>query len=181
MDFTVHTSESAPADAKALLEKSKQNYGMVPNLHGIMADAPKLLEAYQLIGTLFDGTSLTDVERNVVWLTANYENNCHYCMAAHTAIAHMAKVPDNEIEALRTGQPLHDPKLEALRTFTKKMVNERGWVTDADMQALLDVGYTKQTILEVILGVSMKVMSNYTNHIAQTAVDQPFQKFAWQK
>ncbi len=179
MEFTVHTVDSAPAGSKPLLEQSQKSFGMVPNLHGVMAEAPKFLEAYKTIGALFDATSLSPIERNVVWLTANYENKCHYCMAAHTAIAHGAKVPAEEIDALRAGKPLNDPKLQALRVFTAKMVNERGWVADADLQAFLDAGFTKQNILEVILGVSMKVMSNYSNHIAETDVDAPFKNYVW--
>ena len=118
----------------------------------MLAEAPKALEAYDVLGGLFKGSSLTTTEQHVVLLTINYENNCGYCMPAHT-----------------------------LRTFTVQVVQKHGWVADGDVQAFLDAGYTRQQILEVIVGMSYKVISNYTNHIADTPVDTAFKKFAWEK
>ena len=180
-DFTIHTLESAPAASKPLLDKTQKAYGMVPGLFGVLAEAPKALEAYQLLGSLFANTSLTTVEQHVVWLTINFENDCGYCVPAHTGLAKMDGVPDDVIEALRNGTPIADPKLESLRTFTIQVVQKRGWVSDDDVQAFLGAGYTQQQILEVILGMSHKVLSNYTNHIAKTPVDAVFKKFTWEK
>jgi AhpD family alkylhydroperoxidase len=180
-DFTIHTQETAPAASKPLLDKSHKAIGFVPGLLGVLAEAPKALEAYQVLGTLFTETSLTTTEQHVVWLTINYENDCGYCVPAHTALAKLDAVPDDVIEALRNGTSIADPKLEALRTFTVQVVDKRGWVTDDDVQAFLNAGYTRQQILEVILGLAHKVISNYTNHLAETPVDAVFKKFAWQK
>ena len=102
-------------------------------------------------------------------------------MPAHTGLAKLDSVPDDVIEALRSGTPIADPKLEALRTFTVQVVQERGGGRDDDVQAFLHAGYTQQQILEVIVGMSYKVISNYTNHIADTPVDAAFKKFAWEK
>jgi AhpD family alkylhydroperoxidase len=180
-NFTIHTPETAPATSKPLLDKSLKAIGFVPGLLGVLAEAPQALEAYEVLGTLFKDTSLTTTEQHVVWLAINYENNCDYCVPAHTGLAKLDAVPDDVIEALRNGTPIADPKLEALRTFTVQVVNKRGWVTDDNVQAFLDAGYTQEQILEVILGLAQKVMSNYTNHIAKTPVDAVFKKFAWQK
>jgi alkylhydroperoxidase family enzyme len=100
---------------------------------------------------------------------------------AHTGLAKLDAVPDDVVEALREGTPVADPKLEALRTFTVQVVRERGWVRDDDVQSFLDAGYTRQHILEVILGMAHKVISNYTNHLAKTPVDAAFKEFAWEK
>ena len=116
-----------------------------------------------------------------MWQTINVEHGCHYCVPAHTGIAKMMGIDDAITEALRNETPLPTPRLEALRTFTLAMVRSRGNVTDAETQAFLAAGYTKQQILEVVLGVAQKVMSNYTNHLAQTPVDEVMQKFAWEK
>jgi AhpD family alkylhydroperoxidase len=181
IDFTIHTPETAPAASKPLLDKSRKAYGRVPGLHGVLAEAPKALEAYQILGTLFQDTSLTTIEQHVVWLTINYENDCGYCVPAHTGLAKLDAVPDDVIEALRNGTPIADPRLEALSRFTVQVVQKRGWVTDEDVQAFLDAGYTQQQILEVILGLAHKIISNYTNHVARTPVDAVFKKFAWEK
>ncbi|PPB82603.1 AhpD family alkylhydroperoxidase [Albidovulum inexpectatum] len=181
VDFPIHTIETAPEAAKPLLEASLKANGRIPGLHGTMADAPGLLEAYQVAHKAFLNTSLTKEEKTVVWQTVNVEHECHYCVPAHTGIAKMMGVDDAITEALRNETPLPDPKLEALRDFTLKVVRNRGFVDEADTQAFLDAGYTTTNILEVILGVAQKVMSNYVNHFAKTPVDKVFEKYAWER
>ncbi len=180
-NFTIHTIETAPEAAKPLLETSLENNGRIPGLHGTMAAAPPLMAAYNFAHQQFMATSMTDEEKTVVWQTVNVEQNCHYCVPAHTGIAKMMKIDDAITEALRNETPLPTAKLEALRTFTLAMVRDRGFVADAETQAFLDAGFTQTNILEIILGVSQKVMSNYTNHFAKTPVDEVFQKFAWER
>ena len=112
-------------------------------------------------------------------MTNNRLNGCTYCMAAHTSLSQMAKVPNDVIEALRNGTSIADAKLEALRVFAARVNETRGWVEQSDLDAFFAAGYTKQTVLDVILGTSLKVMSNYTNHVAQTPVDAAFKANAW--
>ena len=179
-DFTIHTAETAPQDSKQLLEKSQAAFGMIPNLHAVMAEAPGLLEGYQKLHELFLQSSFDDEEKTVVWQAINVEHGCHYCVPAHTGIAHSMKVDGAISDALRDETPLSDPRLEALRTFTLSMVRGRGNVDDAEMQTFFDAGFNKRHVLEIVLGLSQKVMSNYTNHLAETPVDEPFEKFAWE-
>lgn len=178
-EFTLHTQETAPEESRPLLDNSLKAFGMIPNLHAVMADSPQHLEAYQKLHELFQQTSLSVVEQTIVWMTINVEHACHYCVPAHTAIAHMQKVNAGLIESLRNASPLEDEKLEALRQFTLKVVRQRGAVSDGDVEAFLAAGYTQRQVLDVILGVAQKVMSNYVNHLAETPVDAPFQKFDW--
>ncbi len=179
-EFKLHTAETAPAEAAPLFENSRKAFGMIPNLHAVMAESPELLEAYQVTHTLFSRCSLSDEERNVVWLAINVENQCHYCVPAHSMIAKMQGVSDETLENLRDGRPLDDPRLETLRQFTLKMVRQRGLVDDSDIEAFLAAGFTKRNILDVVLGIGQKVMSNYTNHLALTPVDAPFAQYAWE-
>ena len=180
-DFTLHTSETAPAESKPLIAKSEKAFGMLPGLHAVMAESPGLLEGYQKLHQLFQDSSFDAAEKTVVWQTINVEHACHYCVPAHTGIAHAMKVDQSLIDALRNETPIADPKLEALRTFTLKMVRQRGEVSDADVSDFMKAGYTQRHVLDVILGVAQKVMSNYTNHVAKTPVDAGFQKYAWSK
>lgn len=177
----VHNIETAPEGSKALLEQSLKANGMVPGLHGVLAGAPGILEAYQTIHKLFTETSFNKEELTVVWQTINVEHKCHYCVPAHTAIAKMMKVDDAVTEALRNKTPLEDSKLKALRTLTLAITRNRGHVSQEELKAFYEAGYGEQQVLEIILGLSQKVISNYTNHIANTEVDAPFQKFAWKK
>lgn len=180
-NFPIHTIESAPETAKPLLETSLKNNGRIPGLHGTMAESPELLAAYNFAHQQFMATSLTNDEKTVVWQAVNVENACHYCVPAHTGIAKMMKVDDAITEALRNETPLPTAKLEALRVFTLQVVRTHANLTDDQTQTFLDAGFTERNILEVILGVAQKVMSNFTNHFAKTPVDQVFQKFAWEK
>ncbi|GHB02158.1 hypothetical protein GCM10009069_26180 [Algimonas arctica] len=179
-NFTLHTEETAPEGSKALLAKSKSAYGMIPGLHAVMAEAPGLLEAYKTVGDLFVNSSFDKDEITVVWQTINVENACHYCVPAHTGIAQTMRVDDAITNALRDKTPLPTAHLEALRDFTLSVMRDRGNVEDAKVQAFLRAGYTKQNVLEVVLGYAQKIMSNYTNHLAKTPVDKGFQKYEWQ-
>lgn len=180
-DFKLHDTQSAPEQAKPLLENSLKGFGMIPGLHAVMAEAPTVLDGYQKLHQLVLDSSFNNDETTVVWQTINVEHACHYCVPAHTAIAKSMKVSDEIIDALRDETPLPNDKLEALRTFTLAVTRKRGNVNAEDLNAFYGAGYEQRHVLEVILVLSQKVMSNYINHIAETPVDEPFQKFAWKK
>ena len=180
-EFTLHTEDTAPEASKPLLAESKKTYGMIPNLFAAMAEAPGLLEAYKVVGKLFADSSFDKDEITVVWQTINVEHSCHYCVPAHTGISKSMGVDDSISDALRNETPLPNERLEALRTFTLNVVRKRGEVDEKDVEAFLAAGFSKRHILEVILGTAHKVMSNYTNHLVKTPVDEGFKKFEWQK
>jgi AhpD family alkylhydroperoxidase len=169
--FQSYTIDTAPAASKSTLEETKRAFGFVPNLQAHMAESPELLAGYTALWDLFAKSSLTPHEQQVVYLTSNFENGCHYCMAGHSTLAKMIGMDPAVIAALRAGTPLPDAKLEALHRFTTIVVRERGFAPDAEVEAFLAAGYTRRNVLEVILGVATKVMSNYTNHIVHTPYD----------
>ena len=177
----IHTIESAPAESKPLLEKAVKGFGMIPGLHGVLANAPKTYEAYQKLHELFQGSSFNNEELTVVWQTINVEHECHYCVPAHTGIAHMMKVDASITEALRNRQTLADEKLQTLHETTLSIVRNRGRISDAELEKFYSAGYGEQQVLEILLGLAQKTISNYTNHIANTPVDEPFKKFEWSK
>lgn len=181
MSFTVHTPDSAPDAAREVLTGAKRGYGFVPNLLGVMANAPALLKAYTIVSKLFDETSLTPTERQIVLLSVSERNGCEYCVAAHSAIAAMQKVPAEVVAAIRQRRPIADVRLEALRRFTETVVATRGQPTEADITALVRAGYAREQVFEVILGVGLKTLSNYTNHVAETPLDQAFASTKWSK
>jgi len=176
----VNTIESAPEESKASLEQSVKAFGMLPGLHGVLASSPQILEAYKTLHSLFSDSSFNDEELTIVWQTINVEHECHYCVPAHTGIANMMKVNPELSEALRNRNPMPSEKLQVLHDFTLKLVRNRGNVTEEDLNAFYKAGYEERQVLEIILGISQKVISNYTNHIANTPVDKAFQKYAWE-
>jgi AhpD family alkylhydroperoxidase len=146
-----------------------------------MANSPQVIRAYSEMGKLFGQTSFNQVEKNIIWLVISRTNGCHYCTAIHSMVAKMSHVPEDIIEAVRSYKPIHDRKLQALRLFTVIMVEKRGWASEQEVQDFLSAGYTQAQILELIVGIAQKTISNYVNHIAGTPLDEPVKPFAWQK
>ncbi|WP_019590738.1 carboxymuconolactone decarboxylase family protein [Thioalkalivibrio sp. ALE20] len=177
-DFPLHDRASAPA-AAASFDRAEAAFGMVPNLIRKMATAPALAAAYLDLNELLQQTSLSGEEQAVLLLTVSRFHACDYCMAAHSMTGRMAGVADSVVDALREDRPLEDPALEALRGFARAMLEHRGWVDEKDKQAFLEAGHTPQKMLEVILAIGLKTLSNYTNHLAATPVDEPMQGERW--
>lgn len=178
-DFRTHDAASAPEKARPILERTAKAYGFVPNLIGVLAEAPTAVKGYATLAGIFEETDLSPSERQVVLLTVSRYHECRYCMAAHSVVAGMRGVDDAVIAAVRNDRPIAEPKLEALRQFTRTMVERRGVASEADIAALIGAGYTKATVLEVILGIAMKTISNYTNHVAGTELDAAFAEQRW--
>ena len=158
-------------EVRNLLANAQQTYGFVPNILGVMANAPSALKGYMTLSSIFDETSLSPTERQIVLLTVSFENECAYCMVAHSGIAKLQKVDEEIITALQEGKPLVDDKLEALRLFTREIITTRGWPSEEAKNNFLEVGYDPSVMLEVVLGVALKTLSNYTNHLADTELD----------
>ena len=177
---TVHDLDSAPDASKPLLENSIKAFGRLPSLHGVMAASPGLLEGYQHLHRLaIEGTAFTPEERTVVWMTVNVANACHYCVPAHTGIAKREKIDDDIVNALRdeTSLPV---RLEALRDFTLAVRETHGRPEQGAIDAFFAAGFDERAILDVILIVAQKVMSNFTNAIFDTPTDAAFAPFAWE-
>ncbi len=180
--FKLHTLATAPIGALPILEAANKGLGFIPNLYAHLAEAPVALEAYKQLGALLEKSSLTPEEQQVVLITVSTENRCEYCVAAHSFIArNMVKVDGARIDALRGQSCLQDAKLNALVAFTRAVVHERGQVVGGqELIDFLGAGYTQQNALEVLLGVAMKTLSNYTNHLTDTPLDAAFAGEVWQ-
>lgn len=177
--FDLHTPETAPEGARDFITGVNKKVGFVPSLYAVFAENPTVLNAYTQLADQLGKSGLSPLEQQVVTIAASVENECHFCVAAHTTISEGAGLDLDVIYAVREDRAIADSKLEALRQFTKKTVIDRGFVSDADVDAFLAAGYTRSDVLAVILGVALKVISNYTNHVAETPVNDAFAKHAW--
>jgi uncharacterized peroxidase-related enzyme len=173
--FTLHDTATAPAASTEILEGVQKFWGVVPNLHGVLAESPAALEAYATLWKIADKTGFTPQERNIAYIAIIYENECTYCMAGHTNLSRMASVEPDVISAVREGRPIADPKLEALRQFAAKVTRSRGVVSEVDVAAFKAAGYNNRAMLDVLVLAATKLISNYANHLAQTPLD-PFMK-----
>ncbi|WP_341502529.1 carboxymuconolactone decarboxylase family protein [Gallaecimonas sp. GXIMD4217] len=175
-----HDLDSAPQAARPHLEKALSSLGFVPNLYAQLAEAPTTLEAYLTLNRLFEQGSLDARQRQLILLVTSVENGCGYCVPAHSVIAkQMAGVPAEVVAAVREGQPLSDARLEALRRFTLALLRHRGKVPDLELQAFLDAGHSQAQALEVVLGITIKTLSNYANRLAGTLAQPEFAAEAW--
>jgi len=181
IDYPVHGVEDAPEEARGRLAAVQEKYGFVPSLMGVMAGAPPLLASYLAVAEQFAASSLLPTEQQVVLLAASRLNGCTYRMTAHSAIATMQELPTKVVRGLRDGSGLDDAKLEALRQLTEVVVRERGRVPQVEVAAFLAAGYSQEQVLEVVLGVGLKTLSNYTNHLAHTPVDEAFEAHRWEE
>lgn len=178
--FTYHDETTAPAASQPYIEGAKAMFGFLPNLHKVLAESPAAHEAYSTLYKLAtEKTGLTPIEAQIVLMASNFHNRCHYCMAGHSMIMSMLKAPQDMIDALRDGRPLADPKLEALRTFATRLLEQRGHVGDDALQAFLDAGYTRKQALDVLVCLSAKLLSNFTNALAHTELDAPMKAMEW--
>lgn len=168
--------EQANEDQKALLERAKKENGMIPNMYKNMVNLPGLQETYDLGYKRFrEESDFTPAEQEVVFLSLSMDNECGYCTAAHSFIAdNMSKTPKEVTDAIREGKDIPDEKMAALAKFTTVMNKTRGNPSKNDVQNFLDAGYSEKQILAIILAQATKTISNYSNHIFHTQVDEAF-------
>lgn len=177
--LTLHSLDTAPEASRERLQTAIRNNGFLPNLIGVLANAPVALETYQVVGGINARTSLSPEEREVVQITAAKLNGCDFCVAGHTALARKKlAMPEDIIEALRTTRALGDERLNTLARFTIDVMTNKGDVDDATLQALFDAGYTEANALEVVLGVSLATLCNYANNLARTPINPELQAYA---
>lgn len=173
------TVETAPEGSRANLTTATKKYGFLPNLTATLANSPAVLQGYIDLDAQFNRTGFTPSERQLILLAASTENECGYCVAAHSTIAQgMLKVDPTIVSAIRAGKPLADPKLNALVSLVREIVSARGHAHPETIEAFLAAGYTAQQVAEILLGVALKTISNYIDHLVPLEIDAPFQAAA---
>ncbi|GAA1238340.1 carboxymuconolactone decarboxylase family protein [Oryzihumus leptocrescens] len=178
--FPLHTIDSAPEAAQPAMSGVERRLGYLPAPVAMMATSPEALQAFLAASATFDRTSLTPVERETVILTVATRAECHVCVAMHTAALTRRRASGELIAQLRAGEPLTDPKLEALRRFTLAVMDSSGGVSASDQEAFLVAGYTRRNALEVVLGVGAYTMSTFANRLTGAPLDPQMEAYAWE-
>ena len=180
MDVNPLEIDEAPDAAKPWLEgAAKSMGGFLPNLYKEMANAPVVLEAYLTLSKLLSKTSFSFAEQQLILLTASASNGCKYCVAAHSSGARMAKLDGDAINAVRDGRAAEDAKLQALHHFVKHMLDTRGKADDAEVRTFLNAGYSETQVLELMVGIAMKALSNTFSRFAKTELESINAKMEW--
>lgn len=172
--FTFYKPETASEPAKRLLLAIQEQYGFIPNLFAYMAEAPTTIEAYLALNEILARTSLTPAQRQVALLAVSAQNHCNFCTTAHRALGTIEGVNEQTLAAISQECSASDPTCSldelqnlALASFAQEVTNSRGKPSEIETQNFLDAGFNRQQILEVILIISIKTLSNYINHLTQ--------------
>jgi len=177
------TQEDAGNGAKEVLEKAKTTLGFIPNLYANLANSPSSLSTYFYGYSQFrEKSGFTPAEQEVVLLTISRENGCRYCVAAHSMVADkMSGTPPQAVAAIRGGGVIEDAKLSALSRFARQMVLSRGLPLEYEVKEFLQSGYKEEHILEIVLAIAIKTISNYTSHLFDIPIDPAFASYAWEE
>ncbi len=180
-DFQLYNVENAPEESKPLISRLITKLGFAPNVACKMAEAPVVLESYLKLNEIVakNGT-FSPQEQQLIFLIISRENQCDYCVAAHSLNAKYTTLDDDVINAVREYKELPNAKQNALADLTVDLVESRGWPKDSSVAAFYEAGYTKAQLLEIVLAIGIKVISNYSNHIVQTNLDEVFKPFSWE-
>jgi len=177
--FVLHTTETTDNPVSELLTGVFEQLGFLPNVFAVMGGAPSALAGFVALNQQFAGGSLSALEREIVQTATSVENQAGYCVAGHSAFVEMQSLDRGAIQAVRGGDPLADPKAEALRIFTRRMVEHKGQLSPAALAEFLEAGYGADQVFEVILGIALKFLTNLTSNISQLPLDGPFAPHAW--
>jgi uncharacterized peroxidase-related enzyme len=174
------TIQNAAKGAQEVLETAQAKLGFIPNLYANMANSPGALATYfSGYNSFREHSGFSPAEQEVVFLTISKENGCEYCFAAHSMIADkMSGVPFQAVQAIRDGQIIDDAKLAALSVFVRAVLLSRGHPVDAEVKEFLQAGFEEAQILEIVLAIAVKTISNYTNHLFNTSIDSAFASYA---
>ena len=177
--FRIHTLESAPPESVPALRTLEQGLGFVPHLAAAMAESPRLITGFVDLRTTLAQGELTGVEREIVALAVSIENDCDYCMAAHSTFALMQNTEPQAVSAARAGKAPANPRLGALYRFTRSLVAKKGHVTQDETQALLDAGYSRSAMFELVAQVGHTTLANLAHSISKAPVDEAFAAQSW--
>jgi AhpD family alkylhydroperoxidase len=172
--FPAHTAETAPPAARRTIEGVERRFGFLPGAAARLAESPELLDGFLRASGLFEATTLDPAAREVLVMTIATRNGCHLCVAMHTGTLRGLGADEDLVAALQAGDPLGDPRLEALRGFVLEVLATAGGVSDDVVRAFLAHGYTLRNALEVVLGIGAYTMSTFANRLTGAPVDEQF-------
>jgi len=166
--------------SQAVLDSIAERIGFVPELFKTLAQQPGVVEAFVGLDAAFTDTSLTPIERQTILLAAASVENCgRYCVAGHTLFGRSIGMQEQAIAAIRYEGTVEDERLAALETFVQQLIRARGHTSAEEVAAFIQAGFSREQILEVVMGVTLKTFSNYVDSTLQLRLDEQFEAAAW--
>lgn len=169
--FSVPTRADVSEANQAIFDKLQKGIGFVPNLYAYFAKNETALGDYMAFQNR--KSTLNGKEKEVINLVTSQINGCRYCQSAHTALGKMNGFTDGQILEIRKGTASFDPKLDALAKFTASVVNNKGQVEKTALEEFFAAGYNESSLVDVIIAVGDKIISNYVHNITQVPIDFP--------
>ena len=177
--FEVQTIDRAPEGSRAPLEKLQQAFGMVPNVAGIIANSPVLANVFV---PLFEGVhsgTFTEAEIQTLLLTNAVTNSCAWAVAFHSYLALKAGLTPADVQAIRERRAPREPRYAALSAYARSLIEQRGHVGDAAVEAFLAAGFKPDQALEALAVSAASTITNYALNIAEPPLESMFQAHAW--
>lgn len=169
--FNVPKREEVSEKNQAIFDNLEKAVGFVPNLYATYAHSENALENYLNLSNA--KTSLNAKQKEVVNLAVSEVNQCDYCLSAHTAIGKMNGFNDAQILELRGGEASFDSKLDALASLAKNLTENRGAADELVIENFFNAGWTKENLVDTIVLVGDKTISNYLHKTTNVPVDFP--------
>ena len=169
--YQVPTKDQVSENNQQIFQQLEKNLGFVPNLYAYYAKSETALQDYLNLQNRKSG--LTKKEREVINLVVSEYNGCEYCLSAHTVIAGMNGFTSEQILNLRSAEVPFDSRLDALAKFTKEAVAKRGQVDESTKEAFFAAGYNEGQMIDVIINIGDKIISNYVHNLAKFDIDFP--------
>ena len=171
MHFPMLEQSDWPEEVRGTLDEVKADFGFVPNLEKVLAAAPAALSGYVSLWNLIEQTGFSPVEQQVICQEINRQHSCHYCLAHHDALLRQAGGDRALRQSVINGQPADDSQLQALRDMVSALLQQRGHVEGAQVEQFLAAGYAPARVLDLLVILACKVISNYANHLADTPLE----------
>jgi uncharacterized peroxidase-related enzyme len=170
--ISIPALDAAPEASKPTLDAVHKQLGVVPNLFRLIGNSPIALTGFASFqGALSKTFDVKTRER--IALAVAQVNGCDYCLSAHTYLGlNLAKISPEEIALNRKGES-GDAKANAAVQFATKVAKERGHVSDGDIKAVRDAGFTDAQVVEIVALVAENSFTNYLNEVAKTEIDFP--------
>jgi alkylhydroperoxidase family enzyme len=180
MDFPVNTIDSAPERSKLALKQLQAAFGMIPNILGSMSTSPVLINSLVGLFQNVHGGSFSEAQIQTLLLTDAVVNGSSWAVAFHTALALKEGLDPSDVQAIRECRLPKDEKLAPLSVLARALIEKRGRLDDADIEAFIGAGFGKDVLLEAIAVVAASTITNYTGSVTKTPLEEMFRAHAWE-